>query len=137
MKINYIVSTLLFAFASIVAISPAYAWPDEADRATIPFDFYAGNLKLPAGTYTIGLDLDTNVISLRDESGRLVKYLMGIPTESTTEDKPELLFVHSGDTYVLQEWKSNLEDVSFHSKMLEQILANRVEPTSVEVALNR
>lgn len=137
MKINYIVSTLLFAFASIVAISPAYAQPDEVDTATIPFNFYAGNVKLPAGTYTIRLDLETDVISLRDESGRLVKYLVGVHTDSTTEDKPELLFVHSGDTYVLQELKGNLEDVSFHSKVLEQILANRVEPTPVAVALNR
>lgn len=136
MKVSHIVFTLLFACASTVAIPPTYARPDEVDRATIPFDFYVGDQKLPAGTYTLELDLQSDRVLLRDASCRHAIYLTGIPTDRTM-DKPELLFVHSGDSYVFRELKGEFEGITFHSEMLGKILANGMTATRVEVALNK
>lgn len=136
MKVSHIVLTLLFACASTVAIPPTYARPDEVDRATIPFDFYAADRLLPAGTYTLELDLQSDRILLRDVSRRHAIYLAGIRTGRTI-DKPELLFVHSGDSYVFQEFKGEVEGMTFHSEVAGKILANGMTPTLVEVALNK
>jgi hypothetical protein len=122
--------------ASIGYVSSAQAQTDATEIANVPFGFYAGGQKMPAGKYTIGIDLENERVTLRDASGKHQMFLMGIP-EGDGDDNPELVFVHTGDVYALREVKSDLTDVSFSTKVPHEAMASSTSSPEVEVALNR
>ena len=136
MKLKFVVFLALAMFASIGGIPLAQAQPDETDRANVPFDFHAKGQKMQAGDYIITVDVLAKMIKLSDASGEHTIYLMGIPADGGS-DKPELVFNHSGDTYALKEVKSNVIDLTFHTRVPEQAMESRVATPQVEVALNR
>ena len=136
-------STIIMFLAVLVAVSAAvvgtaHAETDGTEIATVPFDFYAGGQKMPAGKYTIGIDVEGERISLRDDSGHHQMFLMGTP-EVDGNDKSELLFEHTGDVYALKEVKSDVIDfnLTFPTRVPGQATASRISPSQVEVALNR
>ena len=92
---------------------------------------------MPAGHYTIGLDLRSKIITLRDDSGHNM-FLMGTP-DGDPNNKSELVFEHSGDVYALKELKSDVIDIdlTFPTRVSKQETASRISPSRVEVALNR
>jgi hypothetical protein len=136
MKSKSIVFLTIMMLASIGSISSAYAQSDEMERANVPFDFYADGQKMPAGTYTIGINLETDMITLKDASGKHQMFQAGTH-EGYGEDKSELVFEHSGNTYGLIEVKSDVIDLTFRPRVPEQGMATRVALPPVEVALNR
>jgi hypothetical protein len=138
MKLKPIMFLAVMVFASIGSISSAYAQSDidEIEKANIPFDFYAGGHKMPAGKYTLGIDVESQMITLRDESGKHQMFLNGIADEGAY-DKPELLFEHSGETYALKEVKSDVLDLTFRTKVPAPAMESRTALPPVEVALNR
>ena len=91
---------------------------------------------MPAGNYIFGLDPQTKIITLRDDSDKHHMFLMGIP-EAYGDDKSVLVFKHWGNTYALYELKSDVIDLTFHTTVPELALESRVELPQVEVALNR
>jgi hypothetical protein len=136
-------STIIMFLAVLVAVSAgvvgtAHAETDGTEIATVPFDFYAGGQKMPAGKYTIGIDVEGERILLRDDSGHHQMFLMGTP-EKDGNDKSELVFEHAGDVYALKEVKSDVIDfnLTFPTRVSGQATASRVSPSQVEVALNR
>ena len=136
-------STIIMFLAVIVAVSAgvvgtACAETDGTEIATVPFDFYAGGQKMPAGKYTIGMDGEGERILLRDDSGHHQMFLMGTPEEDGN-DKSELVFEHTGDVYALKEVKSDVIDfnLTFPTRVPGQAKASRISPSQVEVALNR
>jgi len=135
-------STIIMFLAVLVAVSAgvvgtAHAETDGTEIATVPFDFYAGGQKMPAGHYTIGLDFKSKIITLRDDVGHNM-FLMGTPG-GDSNNKSELVFEHSGDFYALKELKSDVIDfdLTFPTRMPKQETASRISPSRVEVALNR
>ena len=135
-------STIIMFLAVIVGVSAgvvgtACAETDGTEIATVPFDFYAGGQKMPAGHYIIGLDLKSKMITLRDDSGHNM-FLMGTP-DGDFSNKSELVFEHSGDVYALQEIKCDVIDfdLTFPTRMPKQETASRTSPSRIEVALNR
>jgi hypothetical protein len=135
-------STIIMFLAVLVAVSAgvvgtAHAETDGTEIATVPFDFYAGGQKMPAGHYTIGLDLRSKIITLRDDSGHNM-FLMGTP-DGDPNNKSELVFEHSGDFYALKELKSDVIDIdlTFPTRVSKQETASHISPSRVEVALNR
>src|SRR5438105_194207 len=60
----------VLVFASVGIVGVAHAQDDETVKANIPFDFYAGKQKMPAGYYRIGIDLRTEMISVTDKIGK-------------------------------------------------------------------
>ena len=135
-------STIIMFLAVLVAVSAgvvgtAHAETDGTEIATVPFDFYAGGQKMPAGHYTIGLDFKSKIITLRDDAGHNM-FLMGTPDGGST-DKSELVFEHSGDFYALKELKSDVIDfdLTCPTRMPKQETASRTSPSRIEVALNR
>ena len=136
-------STIIMFLAVLVAVSAgvvgtAHAETDGTEIATVPFDFYAGEQKMPAGIYTIGIDVESQRITLRDDSGQHHMFLMGTPG-GDSNNKSELVFEHSGDFYALKELKSDVIDfdLRFPTRMPKQETASRTSPSRVEVALNR
>jgi hypothetical protein len=126
----------VLAVASVGVVGSAQAQADATEIANVPFDFYAGGQKMPAGKYTVGIDLEGERITLRDATGRHQMFLMGIP-EDDANDNPELLFEHSGDVYALSGVNSDLIDLGFRTKVPKEAMASRTSSQVVEVALNR
>lgn len=96
---------MMFFAVSIFSLGgflPAQAQSDgEVEAANVPFDFYAGAQKMPAGTYTIGLDLESHVITIGEISGKHRAILMGMPAGIGGET-PELVFDDSGNRYAIR-----------------------------------
>lgn len=129
---------MMFIFLSVLSTFSINASAQEFDpvaKATIPFAFYAGGQKMPAGTYTVGLDLVNGMTSLRDATGQKQIFLLGNPADGG-EDKNELVFEHTGNVYVLKEVRDELLDVSFQTKIPAEAMATRSASSPVEVALN-
>lgn len=117
-------------------MSSAQADADQIVKANVPFDFYAGGQKMPAGTYMIWADVEAQRIRISNASGDKSIFLMGIPT-GDGYDNPEMVFEHSGNTYSLEEVKSDLVDLTFRTKLPERAMESSLAPTTVEVALDR
>jgi hypothetical protein len=126
----------VMVFASIVSISSAQAQSDEIEKANVPFDFYAGGQKMPAGNYTISVDIETHTIALSDKSGEHKMFVMGTPA-GDGDDNSELVFDHSGNTYSLEEVKSDVVDLTFTTKVPGLAMVSRMKLAQVEVAMNR
>src|ERR1700722_10491689 len=102
MKLKLITFFAVLVFASVGIVGVAHAQDDETVKANIPFDFYAGKQKMPAGSYRIGIDLETELISFTDESGKHKIFLIGTSGDEGN-GKSLLVFTHSGDVYALEE----------------------------------
>jgi hypothetical protein len=136
MKLKLIMFLAVMVFTSIGGISPAQAQSDETEKANVPFDFYAGGQKMPAGNYTISVDLGTHMITLSDDSDERKMFLIGT-IAGDGDDNSELVFEHSGNTYALEEVKSDVVDLTFPTTVPERATESRMELPQVEVALNR
>jgi hypothetical protein len=125
----------VLVFASVGIVGLAHAQGDETVKANIPFDFYAGKQRMLAGSYRIGINLETDVISFTDESGHRM-FLMGTVAEEA-DGRSLLVFTHSGNAYALEELKSDAYDWVFQTRVPEPAMESRSTSSQVEVALNR
>ena len=110
MKLKFIIFSVFALVLSLGGVSSAYAEIDEVEQADVPFDFYAGNTKMPAGTYNIGLDAQNNTIKVSNASGKNGVLLLGTP--AGTGNKTQLVFDRSGDTYLLREIDNDVLNLS-------------------------
>jgi hypothetical protein len=78
--------------------------------ADIPFEFSAGNQKLPAGKYVVSVinpSSDQTVLRIRSIDGHNGTVLLMHPVEGNVQDDARLLFRRYGDRYFLaQVWSS-------------------------------
>jgi hypothetical protein len=135
MKLNLIALFSVLVFASVRIVGVAHAQDHETIKANIPFDFYAGKQKMPAGNYSIGINLETDVISFTDESGHRM-FLMGTVAEEA-DGRSLLVFTHSENAYALEELKSDAYDWVFQTRVPEPAMQSHNTSSRVEVALNR
>jgi hypothetical protein len=133
LKLIALFSVLVFASVGIVGV--AHAQDDETIKANLPFDFYAGKQKMPAGSYSIGINLETDVISFTDESGHRM-FLMGTVAEEA-DGRSLLVFTHSENAYALEELKSDAYDWVFRTRVPEPAMQSHNTSSRVGVALNR
>jgi hypothetical protein len=136
MKLKLITCFAVLVFASVGIVGVAHAQDDETVKANIPFDFYAGKQKMPAGSYRIGIDLETELISFTDESGKHKIFLIGTSGDEGN-GKSLLVFTHSGDVYALEELKSDAYNWVFQTWTPVPPLESRNALPQVEVTLNR
>jgi hypothetical protein len=136
MKLKRITFFAVLVFASVGIVALAHAQDDKTVKANIPFDFYAGKQKMSAGSYRIGIDLGTELISFTDESGKHKIFLMGTPDDDG-DGKSLLVFKQSGDVYALEELKSDASNWVFQTWMPVPPMESRNALPQVEVALNR
>ena len=117
MKLKFIIFSVFALVLSLGSLSSAYAEIDEVEQADVPFDFYAGSTKMPAGTYNIGIDAQSDTIKVSDASGKNGVLLLGAPADGTGT-KTQLVFDRSGDTYLLREVDNNLLNLSVSENKL-------------------
>ena len=86
-------------------------------RANIPFNFYAGGRMLPAGEYTISLNLDNRMVMVRQTATGAGVLLIGGPEDASRDDRSVLTFkMVDGEGYALRELQEPGLGVSFSVK---------------------
>jgi hypothetical protein len=103
MKKQYL--TALFLSVGLLAIS-AGAWAQEEGKivANIPYEFVAGGITLPAGTYTIARadSPAQNVLQIRNkETSHDTAFLLPISTDASAIHRAGVSLERLGDTYYL------------------------------------
>lgn len=116
MKLKLINYGVLAAALALVGVSSAHAQVDQVEKVNVPFDFYAEGQKLPAGTYNVGIDVDTDMTTLTSAATGHTVMFLGEPADNLYSDTPKLVFDHSGDTYRLHEVQSEELNVDFPAK---------------------
>jgi hypothetical protein len=89
---------------SLLSVMPLAAQVENGVDFTTPFPFYAGNVKLPAGTYRItSLSVAAKVLLLRNTTGTHEAMVSFIPTSSVDPNKDsDVTFDKIGDTGYLR-----------------------------------
>jgi hypothetical protein len=105
--------------------------------ANVPFDFYAGNQEMPAGTYEVRFDPASQLILMSDRSKQHEGFLMGRREGDGASDISELVFDHTGSNYYLKGMKSYNVELTFRVQRSESSAALKNHSTQVEVAMNR
>jgi hypothetical protein len=124
----------LFTFAAgvitLMACLPAMA--QVKVTFAMPSSFYAGNAKLPAGTYTLRqMQDDANVFNLENSSGTHTVLLEGRPSTKTTTGSPVILFNRYGTTDYLETIETSTgNSVDIDSGVAEKIAAKKGAPQS-------
>jgi len=82
----------------------------------VPFDFYAADHQLPAGTYLITVSYESRAVILRNqETGRSLA-LLGVPGDGENSGQAVVEFDVVGDNHWLADLKTSDAGVSFASK---------------------
>lgn len=96
MKKNLVVLTLV---AAITLTGFGFAGAGTSMRISVPFDFYAGDERLPAGDYTFAMAPESSTVTVRTKEGNGVCILVAKPANDTAADR--LLFNKYGDKHFL------------------------------------
>jgi hypothetical protein len=98
-----LIRTVGMAIGAVVAILgfAAAARADEKTMAKVPFDFVAGGVRLPAGSYTIAETENPGVLLVQDEHRRHAVFVLTIAATGDGTTPPELVFQHTGGDYFL------------------------------------
>jgi len=102
MKKSYL--TVPFTLTCLLGVGiSARAQDTEGVRVSIPFEFVAGGMTLPAGTYTVGrLSVEAfPSIAIRDYGNSA--FVLPIAVDGAPVEQPKLNFEHVGDKYFLSE----------------------------------
>jgi hypothetical protein len=124
---------------SVALLFAAAIYPGKANaqivgevQANVPFEFHAGNAKLPAGTYRIRMmeDSDLTVMEISSMDGSKTALFQVQESESnSTPDHSELIFNKYGDTYFLSELFD--EGDPSGSKVMESSLEKKISQGTV------
>lgn len=127
---------ILFATLTLVAmlgVPPLHADDDVVELANIPFDFYAGTQKMPAGAYRLALNLENDMITISDSAGQHTRFLRGIPLDSGV-NQWAVVFDRRGDSYFLKDFKSDVLDMSFPVNEAEHAILPNMASIQVVVS---
>jgi hypothetical protein len=99
---------LTMGMLSLLSVIPLAAQVANSDADSVvftaPFPFYAGNVKLPAGSYIITEpNASTKIVLIRNIAGTKGEFINFIPTSSLNPQKEtDVTFQKYGDTGYLQ-----------------------------------
>ena len=106
-KRHYLVSLFMaLVFAAMIYPSPAHAQLVGTMEADIPFQFHAGDAKLPAGKYVIRMldDSDLTIMEISRPDGSVAALFQVHSAEAnSTPRKSELIFNKYGNRYFLNK----------------------------------
>src|SRR5271157_3013674 len=89
-------------------------------RANIPIDFYVGGKLLPAGEYTISVNMAEHEITIGQKATGTRSFLLGTPDDSSRDDRVVLTFkLVACDVYALRELQGPDMGLSFNPKAPE------------------
>ena len=135
MKSRFAFFLLAVLFLPVLGMQMAHAQSDVTIRCDVPFDFYAGTQKLPAGTYDVKFDFGSSNVQITDGTRQGI-FLMRTDVDEATASRPALVFDHLGDNYFLKVIETRDGDINFAVKSAESHLALNTPPTPVVVAAN-
>lgn len=125
MKKSYrkLMSLTLFVLALTgAALAQDY---DANVRANIPFDFYAGNKLLPAGSYTISVNRVNNNVAIFQRDRGVGTFLFASQNDGSTDGRSFLIFRSDEDgVYVLQNIEEPGLGLHFATKRNLSLAAN-------------
>ncbi|PYY13486.1 MAG: hypothetical protein DMG61_13195 [Acidobacteria bacterium] len=128
---------LFFAVVLFVPIlgEMAHAQLDQTVKADVPFDFYAGKQKMPAGSYTLKFDVGSSNVEIFDADNHGM-FLLRNEIQNVNASGASLLFDRLGDRYFLKTIETSDLDIGFPVNDAERRLALNTSPTPVVVAAN-
>jgi hypothetical protein len=130
---NYIRKFVGLAAVAVALSGAVFAQdlPKATVRANIPFDFYAGDQKLPAGVYTLTVTVDRR-ITLRNQETGSTYFMLSKPGDGVVYSKSCLTFDTVGGVYLLHSLEDNSVSVSFFES--RALLANASNRSTVTIA---
>jgi hypothetical protein len=111
------------AIVSLISVAPLMAQIDNGMDFTTTFPFYAGNVRMPAGSYRITqADLGENQLLIEGKVGKIAAFLQFIPTQSEQPHASSDVTFHryGGTDYLNRLWVEG------------QQYGLKVEPTKME-----
>ena len=100
MKRNSIATSSLVVLSLLLTAAGAYA--QSAVQAHVPFAFKVGTAQVPAGTYSMKTDNDTNIVSIRNVKTNAMVLAIGTG-QSPSMTTGKLIFRRVGSQYILTE----------------------------------
>jgi hypothetical protein len=121
--------------AGVIALTaslPSVAQGTFKVSFTTSFAFYAGNAKLPAGTYTMRQSQDEqNVFEIQNSAGTHSVIVVGRQSTKTSSGQPEVLFNRYGTGEYLEGVETSTgNSVDIDTEMAEKIAAKKGTPQS-------
>lgn len=120
---------------SLLSVIPLAALSDDSVVFTVPFPFYADNVKLPAGTYRLTQpNPNDGVVILQNIAGTQEKFIDFTPTSSLdAAGKTDLTFQKYGDTGYLKTLTiaGETDGMEFKQDKAEARVALSAESTTV------
>jgi hypothetical protein len=111
---NRISAIALIVAASFVTAGSAMA-QDHRAKATVPFNFTVNGNSLPAGTYTVGSEINSpNVITITDREKNIHILALTLPDANTPGSGNKLVFHRYGDQYFLSEVRCESTSMNVH-----------------------
>jgi hypothetical protein len=134
-SMKYVLGSLVGLILALSAV-PGHAEDEAKMKATIPFNFVAGNKELKAGDYVIKSSFEGRALSLRSEDGNVQQIIFTVPIEANkTGNHERLLFHHDGDQYFLSQiWLSGDENGQELSRGVREKSAEKSQPVSGQAA---
>jgi hypothetical protein len=121
--------TVLMSMLCLLSAIPAMAQVDNRLTFQAPFAFYAGNAKLPAGSYTVTQPADNSELLLIESADRLHSVFVDYMTDDsdTAPAKTEVTFNKYGNTEFLGR-------ISVQGQTSMQVLESKAEQNAAKAA---
>jgi len=117
MKSNSCKLAALALFAVALTGAASAQVNEHLVRANIPIDFYAGSQLMPAGEYTISVNMADDVITIDQEATGTRSFLLGLADDGSRDERTVLTFkLVAGDVYALRELQGPDVGLSFNAK---------------------
>jgi len=100
-------------------------------RVKIPFDFYAGDQQLPAGTYVFNVDYETHLVSLRNHDTGRTYMVLAAPADGQESGESVVEFDVAGHNHLLADLKTADTGVSFAES--KQVLSSALRRSSIAI----
>jgi hypothetical protein len=124
------IRVVTFAAGAITLMACLPAMAQVKVTFAMTSSFYAGNAKLPAGTYTLRqMEDDPNAFNLQNSSGSHTVLLEGRPSTKTTTGNPVILFNKYGTMDYLEGVETSTgNSVDIETSKAEKIAAKTGSP---------
>ena len=144
MKKYFMRIAALTLFVTTLAVASAHAQsPSSSQKVAIPFDFYAGAEKLPAGEYLVSTEASRTTMRIQRRDQSPGAYLSIRPIEGLRiQDQSKLVFHKYGEDYFLaQVWTAGrasgqeLNRTSRQRRLDREIATRASKPESVAITM--
>lgn len=125
---------------TLLATTAAFAQTAQQLEAKVPFEFYVGAKRLPAGECNVTYKGEMGALIIRCAGNASVITLTTALQTMSAPEKGSLVFNRYGDTYFLARIWAPGESMGrqlFKTKVEREWANNRSEPSTVTVAMTR